>query len=715
MRSLRRACGFLVAVLVLLGLTLGLTHALARDPLAAPVAHAATTPERALFPRGAPAPDVIFVGVPGLRWSDVQGEVPTPALWLLARESSLGTLAIRTVEPTACALDGWLTLNSGARAVGPRPDGACAPVPAPRGAGTRAAVPGWAELVAPNADHSYDPVWGTLARARPGAVPPPPAERCAVGPGAAIALTDAAGAVRGTYAADFADLPRKACGELLLVDAGPLPLGPPRLSALQRVDELIAQIRAEVPDSALIVAGIGDSDQDEPHLTAIMVEAGADSLRGLRRGWLRSDSTRRTGTVTITDLTPTLIGDAIPADLDGHRLQYRPRIESTPAAVRELEERDIAARVVSDMFVWFFAVLIAGQVLLYLAVGLARRSGASRGSCARVLRGVGLTFGAVPAAAVLANLLPWRAAEHPAATLWALIAGGAAAIAATAAGGPWRRAPYGAATAVAVITTAAFGLDVMFGSRLQMNNPFGLSALIAGRFYGFGNIAFAVFAVCALVTAAGGAAALVRRGRPETAGVLVLAVGAVAALVDGWPRFGADFGGVISLVPGVALLAAGVAGIRVTVARAFAVGALAVALAVGIAVLDWRRGAGSRSHLGSFVQDVLDGNGLDVIGRKLDANLGLLVDAPIIVVAAVPLTVLAVLTLVRPTALGLGGLARAQAADPVLRPLLLACLTTALIGFAVNDSGVIVPAVALIAAGPLLVTIWANLWVRERT
>ncbi|WP_019874500.1 hypothetical protein [Sporichthya polymorpha] len=713
MRSLRRACGSLVAVLVLLGLALGLTSGLPGGPARAATADEPTA-ARVLFPRGAPAPDVIFVGVPGLRWSDIQGAIPTPALWLLARESSLGALAVRTVEPTSCPVDGWLTLNSGARAVGPRPDRGCGAVPAPRGTGTRATIPGWAELVAPNGEHSYDPVWGTLARARPGAVAPPPAERCAVGPGAAVALADGTGAVHATYAADFADLPRTACSELLLVDAGPLPAGPTRLPALRQVDELIGQIRAEIPDSALIVAGIADSDPDEPHLTAIMVEAGADSLRGLRRGWLRSDSTRRTGTVTITDLTPTLIGDAIPPDLDGHRLQYRPRIESTPSSVRELEQRDIAARVMSDIFVWFFAVLIAGQLLLYLGVWLARRSGADRRSCARVLRGVGLTFGAVPAAAVLANLLPWRASDHPAVALWVLIAAGAGAIAATAAGGPWRRAPYGAATAVAVVTAGTFGLDVMFGSRLQMNNPFGLSPLIAGRFYGFGNIAFAVFAVCALVAAAGGAAALIRRGRPEPAAVVVLVVGAIAALVDGWPRFGADFGGVIALVPGVALLAAGVAGIRVTVGRALAVGALAVALAAAIAVLDWRRGPGSRSHLGSFVQDVVDGEGLDVIGRKLDANLGLLVDAPIIVAAAVPLTVLAVLTLLRPTALGLDALARAQAADPVLRPLMLACLTTALIGFAVNDSGVIVPAVALLAAGPLLVAIWANLWVRER-
>jgi hypothetical protein len=46
---------------------------------------------------------------------------------------------------------------------------------------------------------------------------------------------------------------------------------------------------------------------------------------------------------------------------------------------------------------------------------------------------------------------------------------------------------------------------------------------------------------------------------------------------------------------------------------------------------------------------------------------------------------------------------------------MVACLCTALVGFAVNDSGVIVPAVALVASGPLLVAVWAGIWLRERS
>lgn len=702
----------MLAALAIAGVVAGILTAL---PAVGATGQAATADSSSPFGGTPPSPAVVVVGVPGLRWSDVQGEIPTPGLWLLARDSALGAMAVRTVEPTACPIDGWLTLNSGARSIGPRPDGDCAPVPAPQADGAFASFPGWAELVAPNGEHSYDPIWGTLAGARAEATPLPDNRRCAVGPGAALALADSQGRVRGTYTEDLATLGVGDCADLLIIDTGLLPLGSGRLDALRTVDSLVAGLRAALPDSALMVAGIADSDPDRAHLSAVMVEAGEQGLRGLRRGWLRSESTRQTGLLTITDLTPTLAPDPIPPDLDGNPLQFRARIESTPTAVREMERRDIAAQVVLDVFVPFFAVLIGGQLLLYLAAGLTLRVGRiDRRRCARWLALIGLGFGAAPAATVLANLLPWRAAGHPAPTLWALTVVGSAAIATLALAGPWRRHPYGPATAVALVTTASLSLDVVLGSRLQLNGLFGLSPLIAGRFYGFGNIAFAVFAMSALVTAAGGAAYLVRTGRVRAAGVVVLLVGGLAALVDGWPDFGADFGGVLALLPGVAVLAAGVAGSRITLWRTLAVGAGTAAVAGAIAVLDWRRDAADRSHLGRFVQDVIDGEGPAVIGRKLDANLGLLVDAPVIVLAAVPLIALAFLSLFRPAALRLHGLDRAQAADPVLRPLLLAALATAMIGFAVNDSGVIVPAVALIAGGPLLTAIWAGIWARER-
>ena len=94
----------------------------------------------------------------------------------------------------------------------------------------------------------------------------------------------------------------------------------------------------------------------------------------------------------------------------------------------------------------------------------------------------------------------------------------------------------------------------------------------------------------------------------------LLGFGIVAC--EGWPSMGADFGGVIALTPAVLWLLFALSGIRMTGARWAAVGGSAV-VAVGlISGLDWARGPDRRSHLGNFVQRVLDGDALDVVSRK---------------------------------------------------------------------------------------------------
>jgi hypothetical protein len=79
---------------------------------------------------------------------------------------------------------------------------------------------------------------------------------------------------------------------------------------------------------------------------------------------------------------------------------------------------------------------------------------------------------------------------------------------------------------------------------------------------------------------------------------------------------GSDFGGVIALTPAVLWLMLALSGVKITWPKLLAIAGLAV-LAVGvISVLDWQRGPDRRTHLGNFVQRILDGDALDVISRK---------------------------------------------------------------------------------------------------
>ncbi len=232
----------------------------------------------------------------------------------------------------------------------------------------------------------------------------------------------------------------------------------------------------------------------------------------------------------------------------------------------------------------------------------------------------------------------------------------------------------------------------------------GYDPVQAGRFHGFGNLGFAVFATAALLAAAG--VAHWRLGRDDRRGAvaLVLTIGVIAVAVDGWPGWGADFGGVIALVPGFAVLALRTAGTRLslrTLGLVVACGVTAVAVLAGV---DFMRSQDERTHFGQFVAQAVDGTAWRVILRKIGGNLAVLTQSvvgPLVSVAVI----LAAVVLRRPSRWRPAALDDAFTRAPSLRNGLTAVLVTAVVGFAVNDSGVAVPALALALAVPLTLAV----------
>jgi len=641
---------------------------------------------------------VVLVGIPGLRWRDVR-PADTPTLWRLLDDAAVATMSVRTVRRSTCPSDGWLSVNAGARAVMERPGGdgaACPDLPRPRATATGYQLPGWAEIVAYNARFSYDPQFGLLgeqAQARGCSL--------AVGPGAALALADASGRgqryVPSVGSADFDECP------LTLVDLGAVD----HATTVREIDKTLATVAQRVPPSAqLLIAGLSDSSFT-PFLHAVLARG-----VGFGRGWLTAPSTRHEGLVQLTDLTPTVLAglgvEAGPRAV-GAVMHSAPGRPADPYETgQRLVDRDTAAQVIRDSADRFFTGLVLGQLIAYPLLALAyRRLKERRRSIAWATAGTALVFAAAPVASFLANLVPWWTFAHPAAVLWATVTGSCVLVGLLALVGPWRPRVFGPPGFVAALTAAVLAVDVIVGSPLQVSSLYGLSALVAGRFYGFGNVAFAVFAMTALLAATWAAATALRRGRKGAAALAVTGIGAAAVVVDGWPAFGADFGGVIAMVPGFAVLAFGVAGVRLSVARMGGVGLVAGAAVSGIALLDWARPPGQRSHLGRFVQQILDGDAGAVLQRKIDANLSSLTRTPPLAVLVPVLVVVLAVIVVRPRQMGFGNLARAYEAEPALRAGLVGCLVTAVLGFAVNDSGIVVPAVALAVAVPLGVAAWA--------
>lgn len=184
---------------------------------------------------------VVVFGVPGLRWSDVSATA-TPAIWDVLEGGAAAAMSVRTVRPSGCPIDGWLTFGAGVRATAPRPGGACPPPPEPAGGpGGAAVVPGFPEIVEENAGYSYDPRFGLIAdevRAAGGCL-------TAAGPGAATAAADASGHVE-RYVADPGVLGPEgalAACEVTIVDLGTVPdEQPERSEFLGQADSEIRRI-----------------------------------------------------------------------------------------------------------------------------------------------------------------------------------------------------------------------------------------------------------------------------------------------------------------------------------------------------------------------------------------------------------------------------------------------------------------------------------------
>jgi hypothetical protein len=654
---------------------------------------------------GRAARPVVIIGIPGLRWTDISaGE--TPALWRLAASGSVGSLVVTAVQTRSCPADVWLTLNSGARAVAPyAPSGPCPPLPRvvplasadARAAAGPARVPDMSALISYNRQFHYQPDWGLLATAAG-----PRGCATAVGPGAALALANSSGRV-GRYLERPASVSRSVLSQcpLTVVDLGALPAGGgARATAVRAADRAAARIIAAAPAGAVVVvAGLGDITA--PHLRAVIV-AGP----GYSAGQLTSASTRQPGLSQITDLTPSVLswrGRPVPASAVGSPLRSAAR-GALSAAVRGLIGQDTAAQVYRSTITWFFLSYGFGEGILFGLIAVTLRGGdeGRRRRRRAAFRAAGVAAGAVPAGTFLASLVPWWLLPHPAIALYGLALAWAAVIAAAALTGPWRRDPLGPPGVVAAVTVAVIGIDVITGSRLQLDTPFGLSLLVAGRFYGVGNNALGVYGAAGILCAGWVAVAALRAGSWRRAIIAATAVALFAVVACGWPGFGDKVGGTIAMVPGFLVLLAAVADLKINPRRGLLIAVSGLVLVTGFALLNYFVPATGPSDIGAFVGHVLHGGAGGILQRKISSNVGSLTEtwyAPV-----VPVVVIAAgLALAWPARLRLRALSAAFQREPLLRPVLTAMWLVAVLGWLADDSGITVAAAALPLALPLVI------------
>ena len=662
----------------------------------------------AVFPAGGagaetrpPVRRVLVLSLPGTTWAALS-RAATPHLDTLLAGAAVGSTSVRGIGRETRPGDGYVTIGAGTAAAGVR------------------GVEGLADSAAGGVVSRAGPASARDARRRHrgaeiGALGEA-LSRTGVDRGviatshpfeAILALTDHHGFVPGVIAPPggaveaFRNVWNVASRAVVLFEASDLArvhaagreaggtVDAARLDrTLGETDELIGLLLRDVDfeRDAVIVTAPSDPG-DGIHLTVAALRA-----PGGRPGLLDSATTRRAGYVTLPDLGPTVL-DLLrlprPDSMEGrpyevhHRSWAGPPVDRFVEADREARFRDRMLGPVAGTY-----VVIEILLSLLVAYVLVRHPG--RAGLRRAFDFVGLWLLAVVPLTFLGAVLDLDTVP----TYLALVVGGGVVLAAAAAalGGPMRP--------LAVLLAVLLGLhvgDIVTGGHLQFSTVFGYSPTVGGRFAGFGNLTFGQVTAAAVLLA--GIVAYMVPGRRGVRIAVVILV--VALLADGLPFWGADVGGVLAAVPAFALVALGLSGRTVSRRRLAALAAGGVAAVAALGFLDLLRPAGSRTHLGRLFEQI-GHDGLrpltDAVQRKIATNLSLIPTS--IWIPLVP----AVLAFYAWLAYGSSfRLAEIRRRAPQMRPAFVGLLVAAVLGLALNDSGIAIPAMMLGVLHPVLV------------
>lgn len=693
---------------------------LALVPVLASMSLPVSTPASAgTAPDPSAARRVIVVSVPGLGFDDVTPR-QTPNLVRLADRGATGALSVKTIGRRTDRAGAYATLGAGARAVAPDGPSTSGRSASPDDSGSpRIVVPDLGAVVRANAGTHQGAVVGALgtslrdrwttavvanhdgpdradrlaalALAAPATGDTGTVDRGSVDP--ALTTVDADGRRRTDPAAVLGALdelddtaPADRADTLVLVEIGDVSWSEDegatptdRRRAVTRADALLGRIaeRLDDDDALLVLAPTAPAAQEQP--TPFLLVA-----PGTEPGHATSATTRRAGSVTLPDVTATLVtltdGDVPPAVSGTVITSERSAAsgaERWSALRSEIAEQRFVDRS-AGIFLVTFPIVFACWALLALLVAVLPVGRPAR-TAVRVL---GLGVAATPVVTYLVGGLTVGSWGQPAwsALVWSLgAAGGVAA---------WRLGrPARAAVAIAAVVWLVLVVDVLTGGALQYGTPLGNSPTVAGRFSGLGNNAFGLLAASGLVLAVAAWCAVTRSrpGRPALAAAV--AVLAVTVVVDGAPGLGSDVGGVLTLVPVAAVTLWALAGRSISWGRA-AVAALGTgAVVVVLTVIDLTRPASEQTHLARLARGLAGGSGSnDVVVRKAVAARDSFVTSSLVwvVVCTVLLAVL------------LRAFDRDRF-DAALRPrtariLVAAGVLLGVLGAALNDSGVMVPA-----------------------
>ena len=620
----RRPAALLVSLLGALGLLAALAVA------AAPGARA----------DGPTEPVRLVLATAGLHWEDISPE-GTPNLQCLADRSGAGAMNTTSTSVISTKRQGMETLRTGYRGLAAE---------APRTAGVpNPATDQWEQLPVP-----------TLEAGDP---------------------------------SEVAD--GLASDAIVLVDIGSVPghHDERRAKALSRLDATVGEVldaaggcdAARLPRTLLVSVAATDPENPEnveqPGSMAsrtVGLQVATDSAYPGEA--LTSGATKQTGVVVLTDVLPTILtsyGATADGLIPGQPFRGTDAFDPEQLAL----DRSEAARLVDGATVpalgsWFVPGAIGIAILLIPP--LARRPRlAAVGRALATIAPLALPVG------LFASLMPWWRADSPDLALTGVIWAGSALLSVLVLAGPWRHHRAGPVGVSAALVAVLLLGESATGSRFQLSSPLGAQPISGGRFYGLSNHLFGMVLAATLIALL----CLFTVVRTRRAGVLwTVGVGAVVAVVCVSPSMGADFGSMLTTLPIFGLLAVLVSGIRLRPWHVLALGAGGAAAVLGVSFLDWLRPPEDRTHLGRFIDELLGGELVSVVVRKLAQNIGMTFGYPVLTVIIL-LALAASVALLMPGRLRWRRLEALDAEHPVAYRVRVALVAGTWAGYAVNDTG----------------------------
>ena len=252
---------------------------------------------------------------------------------------------------------------------------------------------------------------------------------------------------------------------------------------------------------------------------------------------------------------------------------------------------------------------------------------------------------------------------------------------------------------ISTITLAVQLLDIITGGNLQLNSYFGYSTVVAGRFAGFGNLAFSIVAISSVVIVA-----MVKQLAKSKqilnkrwVNIFLLSILMFVLIMDGLPYLGSDVGGVLALTPMVFTVGLMLFNKRIDYKTIFISGFITIITLSIFSLFDLSRPLSERTHLGRFIEVLINGEGKTIIERKILLNIEILSNS-LIATLVIFITIYIIFLFLKPERF----IKKMILENPAYRYIVYPGLIVGILGMLLNDSGVAIPGMMLSIAMPPL-------------